>query len=226
MSDPNGPKVDIPDELAAELDSGAAEAAQASGPAREGAAAPEEPAPGEAAEASEAAEAGEAAEADEAAEAAEAADAAEAVAALNDKYLRLAAEFENYKRRMLKERQDLLNYGTENLVKELLSTVDNLERALGHAQQEEGVDTESMREGVELTYRSLLQTLEKLGLQAVEADGAPFDPKVHEAIRQVPTAEVEPSTVIEVYQKGYLLKDRLLRPALVAVAGPAAEGSE
>lgn len=220
MSDPNGPKVDIPDELAAELDSGAAEAAQASGPAREGAAAPEEPAPGEAAEASEAAEAAEAAEADEAA------DAAEAVAALNDKYLRLAAEFENYKRRMLKERQDLLNYGTENLVKELLSTVDNLERALGHAQQEEGVDTESMREGVELTYRSLLQTLEKLGLQAVEADGAPFDPKVHEAIRQVPTAEVEPSTVIEVYQKGYLLKDRLLRPALVAVAGPAAEGSE
>lgn len=143
---------------------------------------------------------------------------------LNDKHLRLAAEFDNYKRRTLKERQDLLNYATENLIKELLATVDNLERALGYVQgEEEGSDREELSEGVELTYRSLLQALEKSGVKPVEAEGQKFDPKLHEALRQVPSDEHEPGVILEVYQKGYLLKDRLLRPALVSVAGPAEE---
>ncbi len=147
--------------------------------------------------------------------------------ALNDKYLRLAAEFDNFRRRTLKERQDLLNYATENLIKELLATVDNLERALGYVQgEEEGSDREELSEGVELTYRSLLQALEKSGVKPVEAEGQKFDPKLHEALRQVPSDEHEPGVILEVYQKGYLLKDRLLRPALVAVSGPAEKESE
>jgi molecular chaperone GrpE len=105
-------------------------------------------------------------------------------------------------------------------MKELLATIDNLERALGHARQEEDVDKENLLEGVELTFRSLMRTLEQSGVTVVEAEGQEFDPKVHEAIRQVPSDEHPPGTVVEVYQKGYVMKNRLLRPALVAVVGP------
>ena len=150
----------------------------------------------------------------------------EEIAAWKDRHLRLAAEFDNFKRRTLKERQDLLNFGTEALMKELLATIDNLDRALGHVNQEEDVDKENLLEGVELTLRSLLQTLEKDGLKVVEAAGVEFDPAQHEAIRQVPSDEHPPGTVVEVYQKGYMLKNRLLRPALVAVVGPAGGDSK
>ena len=136
---------------------------------------------------------------------------------LNSRYLRLAADFDNFKKRALKERQDLHNYANENLIKELLVTVDNLERAVGHGRQKEG-EPETLLQGVELTYRSLMQALEKQGLKAVEAVGVVFDPGVHEAIRQVPSDEHDAGTVVEVLQKGYLLKDRLLRAALVAVS--------
>lgn len=188
----DGPKVEIPQELAADL---------------------------EAAEKSTDDPAGESAD-DQAG--ADASDLQAMLEDLNDKHLRLAAEFDNYKRRTLKDRQDLLNYATENLIKELLATVDNLERALGYAQgEEEGSDREKLSEGVELTYRSLLQALEKSGVKPVEAEGQQFDPKLHEALRQVVSDEHEPGAILEVYQKGYLLKDRLLRPALVSVAGPA-----
>ncbi len=146
---------------------------------------------------------------------------------LRDRYLRLAAEFENFRRRTLRERQELQNYATENLIKDLLLTVDNLERALGHArQQEEGGEIKNLLEGVELTYRSLMQLLEKAGVRVVGAEGETFDPSVHEAIRQVPSEEHPPGTVIEVFQKGYLMKDRLLRPALVAVSAPSENGSD
>ncbi len=199
MSESDGPKVDIPEELAAEL-----EDSQAEEPASDGAAPEAEDRPGEAGGGEPESE----------------------LAELNDKYLRLAAEFDNFRRRTLKERQDLLNYATENMIKELLPTVDNLERALGHTgEQKEGSDSENLSEGVELTYRSLLQALEKSGVSVVETEGS-FDPKVHEALRQVPSEDHEPGTILEIYQKGYLLKDRLLRPALVAVAGPAEKESE
>lgn len=182
-----GPKVDIPEELAADL------------------------------EAAEKAPEGDAGDGGK-----DAADLQALLEDLNDKHLRLAAEFDNYKRRTLKERQDLLNYATENLIKELLETVDNLERALGYVRgEEEGSDREKLSEGVELTYRSLLQALEKSGVKQVDAEGQQFDPKLHEALRQVPSEEHEAGTILEVYQKGYLMKDRLLRPALVSVAGPA-----
>ena len=210
MGDQDGPKVDIPEELVAAIEASSEESA----------ASPEEPAAdGEAAPAATDAAVG----SDETGDP----DVTAAYAELNDKYLRLAAEFDNFRRRTLKERQDLLNYGTENLIKELLATVDNLERALGHAgEAKEALDSKKLSEGVELTYRSLLQILEKSGVAAVETEGKIFDPAVHEALRKVPTSEQEPGTILEIYQKGYLLKDRLLRPALVAVAGAAQGESE
>ena len=141
------------------------------------------------------------------------------LAELKDRHLRLAAEFDNFRRRSLKERQDLHNYANENLVKELLPIVDNLERAVVHGRKEEQrADSENLLQGVELTYRSLLQILARFGVVEIEAEGKPFDPQVHEAVRRVPTSEHPPGTVVEVYQKGYMLKDRLLRPAMVAVA--------
>lgn len=187
MGDDQGPKVEIPDELAAALDAQPESATGSGGQSdADGALAQE-------------------------------------LGELKDRHLRLAAEFENYKRRTLKEHQDLLNYATENLIKELLATVDNLERALDHVRQqgEGGPDSENLTEGVELTYRSLLQALEKSGVDVVDPVEGQFDPKVHEALRQVPSAEHEPGSILEVFQKGYVLRDRLLRPALVAVSGPA-----
>lgn len=142
------------------------------------------------------------------------------VAELKDRYLRLAAEYENFRKRNLRERQDLLNYANENLVKDLLAVVDNLERAVVHGRKEElGADSENLLQGVELTHRSLIQILERFGVIEIAAEGKPFDPQVHEAVRRVSTSEYAPGTVVEVHQKGYLLKDRMLRPAMVAVAG-------
>jgi molecular chaperone GrpE len=147
------------------------------------------------------------------------------VQALKDRYLRMAAEYENQRRRALREQQESLQFANENLIKELLATVDNLERALGHARSGEGstFNPEKLVEGVELTRRSLLNTLERSGLERIEAIGAKFDPRHHEAMRQIPTADQEPNTIVEVYQVGYLLKGRLLRPAMVAVASRPAE---
>ncbi len=208
MSDSKGPKVSLPEELRVEL-----EQTPAPEVADETAAPAEDAVPDSDAEEDELAEASEG-------------DAQDELGALNEKYLRIAAEFENFKRRALKERQDLHNYAHENLIKQLLPVVDNLERAVGHARQEEGGDAKSLLEGIELTYRSLMQALEKLGVQGIESEGERFDPKIHEAIRQMPSAEHESGVVAEVFQKGYLLKDRLIRAALVAVSSGPEETSD
>lgn len=218
MSDPKGPKLELPDDLAAEIagtdtQSNAASAAGDESTAPDSAVDVAADADPDAAEPN-ADEAGDEAPAER--------DVATEFAELEDRFLRLAAEFDNYRRRTLRERHDLLNFGTENLIKELLPTIDNLERAVGHArQQEEEPDKENILEGIELTFRSLTQSLKKHGVERVEAAGSSFDPKVHEAIRQVPTDEHEPGTVVEVFQQGYVLHGRLLRPALVSVASPA-----
>ncbi len=208
MSDSKGPKVSLPEELRVELEQTPAPevADETAAPAEDAVPDPD-------------------AEEDELAEASEG-DAQDELGALNEKYLRIAAEFENFKRRALKERQDLHNYAHENLIKQLLPVVDNLERAVGHARQEEGGDAKSLLEGIELTYRSLMQALEKLGVQGIESEGERFDPKIHEAIRQMPSAEHESGVVAEVFQKGYLLKDRLIRAALVAVSSGPEETSD
>jgi len=190
MTEPKGPKVDLPNDLLSEL-----EEEESAKPA-DGTAAPAAPA-----------------------SPAPAADASAEYAELKDRHLRLAAEYDNFRRRSLRERQDLHNYANENLVKELLPIVDNLERAVTHARKEEQrPDSDNLLQGVELTYRSLLQILAKHGVVEIEAQGQSFDPQFHEAVRRVPSAEHGPGTVVEVYQKGYKLKDRMLRPAMVAVA--------
>jgi molecular chaperone GrpE len=133
---------------------------------------------------------------------------------LND-LKRLAAEFENYRKRAARDQQSLVARAHERLVKELLPVLDDLERALVAADEHEEAKLE---EGVKLVHRSLEEVLRKEGLQEVSTDGK-FDPHVHEALLSQPSDEEE-GAVIEVLQKGYRLGDRVLRPARVVVAAP------
>jgi molecular chaperone GrpE len=135
-----------------------------------------------------------------------------------EQLIRLQADFENFRRRALAERHDIYQYGHENLVKDLLATVDNLDRAVGHARESGGGDLESLLQGVELVQRELVGILANHSVREVEALGKDFDPALHEALAQIPDGSVAPNTVTEVLQKGYQLRDRLLRPAGVVVA--------
>jgi molecular chaperone GrpE len=147
------------------------------------------------------------------------------VAALQDRLLRLQADFENFRKRTLREREEAYLYGHQNLVKELLPTVDNLERAIEHARGE-GADLEGLLQGVELVLRELQSVLARSGVAQIEAEGKPFDPALHEAMGAQPTADVPPNTVTQVFQKGYRLRDRMLRPARVMISSPAASPTE
>jgi len=144
-----------------------------------------------------------------------------------ERLVRLTADFDNFRRRTLREKEEAHRYGNENLVKELLGTVDNLERALEHARRGGG-DFDSMLQGVELVQRELQGALAKHGVVRIEASGEPFDPNVHEAVAQTEDATVPANTVVQVYQPGYRLWDRMLRPARVVVskapAGSSGEG--
>lgn len=135
-----------------------------------------------------------------------------------DRLLRLAADLENYKKRAIKEKEEWTKFANEELMKSLLPLIDNLERAVNHA--EKVVDTGVMIEGVRLTLQQLLQTLNKFGLSTFESTGKPFDPSVHEAMFVVETDQHEPNQVVEEFQKGYFLNDRLIRPATVSVSKP------
>ena len=137
---------------------------------------------------------------------------------LEERSVRLHADFDNFRRRSLKEKQESLQFGHQNLVKDLLSAVDDLERALEHGAQNEGSDVQGILDGVALVQRELLGALAKHGVTTIEAEGKTFDPTVHEAIGQVPSTEVPPNTVLEVLQKGYLIRDRMVRPARVLVS--------
>ena len=146
-----------------------------------------------------------------------------------DRLIRLHADFENFRRRALRERDEAVRYGAQNLFKDLLTTVDNLERAIEHARKGGGGSSESLLQGVELVQKDLLGLMARHGVSEVDAIGQPFDPEHHEAMAQAPDASVAPNTILEVLQKGYKLRDRLLRPARVIVARPleeAAEGSD
>ena len=147
-----------------------------------------------------------------------------------DKLLRLQAEFENFRRRTLKEKQDTFKYGVQNLVKDLLATVDNLERAVAHGEENQGSDSQSLLEGVDLVRTELLGILNTHGVKTIEAENKIFDPAVHEAMAQVENADIPANTVMQVLQAGYMLRDRILRPARVivskAVAGAAAVEAE
>lgn len=140
-----------------------------------------------------------------------------------DRLIRLQADFENFRRRSTKERLEVSQYGHQNLVKDLLGTVDNLERAIGHARGSGVADLETLLHGVELVQKELLTILGKHGVVRIEAVGKIFDPAIHEAMAQAPDGSVEPNTVVEELQKGYQLRDRLLRPSRVIVARVPAE---
>ena len=133
-----------------------------------------------------------------------------------DKYLRERADLENYRKRVQKEKEEILKYGNESFILEMLPAVDNLERAIAHA-SEEGLS--AIIEGVKLTLSMLLGTLKKFGVTQLEtAPGTPFDPALHQAMAQVESADQEPGTIVAEFQKGYTLNERLLRPAMVSVA--------
>ncbi|MEE9608942.1 MAG: nucleotide exchange factor GrpE [Myxococcota bacterium] len=142
----------------------------------------------------------------------------EQLVAAKDRLLRMHADFENFRRRAAKERREAYQYGHENLAKDLLSTVDNLDRAIDHARANGAGDLESFLQGVELVRREFLGVLANHGVVETEAFGKPFDPALHEAMAQAPDSSVAPNTVIEVMQKGYQLANRLLRPARVVVS--------
>ncbi|HSQ19445.1 MAG TPA: nucleotide exchange factor GrpE [Blastocatellia bacterium] len=138
-------------------------------------------------------------------------------ASLYDKLLRRQAEFENYRKRVDRERGELYQHGRDDVLLQFLPVVDNFERALFSLETSEG-DAEALRHGVELIHRQFKDALSKLGLEAVEAVGQTFDPHVHEAVTTEATDKHKENTVIQEFQRGYRIGDRLLRPAKVKVA--------
>ena len=135
---------------------------------------------------------------------------------LYDKYVRLHAEFENFKRRMTKDKQEAIKFANQELIRQILPFVDNLERSLQHADESKNID--ALKEGIEMTIKDFLKTLEKSGLEAIPAEGEPFDPNVHEAIMQEERNDMEPNTVVQELQRGYKLHGRVIRPATVTVS--------
>ena len=133
-----------------------------------------------------------------------------------DKYVRLYAETENFRKRMARDFQERERYCNESIIKELLPVVDNFERALSHAG--EGTGNEGLVEGVRMVRKQLMDVLAKFGVTQVESVGLPFDPTKQQAIMQVETEDYEEGVVVEEFQKGYFLNDRILRPAMVTVA--------
>ena len=138
-----------------------------------------------------------------------------------DRWKRTAADFDNFRKRALREREELVTLANERLVKDLLPILDDLERALEAAAQHQEAQLE---EGVRLTHRALAALLERNGVKEIET-GAMFDPHVHEALLTQPS-EAEEGSVIDVVQKGYTLGDRVVRPARVVVAAAPAEGDD
>ncbi len=134
-----------------------------------------------------------------------------------NRHLRTAADLENFRKRTAREREDMRKYGIDKVVLELLPVIDNLDRALEHAEKSES-GISSIIDGVRMVYRQFVTSLEKHGVASFDARGEAFDPTKHEAIQQIESAEHESNTVLEQYQKGYFLHDRLIRPALVAVS--------
>ncbi len=135
---------------------------------------------------------------------------------LNSQYIRLAADFDNFRKRQAQERESLLKYGAENTLKKVIEVLDNFER--GEQANETVEDCSKLKESFSLVHKQLVDVLTKVGLEEIEADGKEFDPNFHEAVMQTPTSEYPEHTIIAVLQKGYKLEDRVLRPALVNVA--------
>ena len=132
-----------------------------------------------------------------------------------DKYLRAVAELDNYKKRVVKERFDIIKYGKEDVIKDILPFVDSLDRALEHA--ESNTDINSFKEGLKLIQDQLLGSLKKHGVERIETAGMDFDPNFHEALMQMESDQHEDNKIVSEMERGYLLNGRLLRPSKVCV---------
>ena len=135
---------------------------------------------------------------------------------LNNQYIRLAADFDNFRKRQAQERESLLKYGAENTIKKFLEVLDNFDRGLKAIETVE--DCEKVKECYNLAYKNFNDVLSKVGVEAIKAVGEDFDPNLHEAVMQTPSSEHKEHTIIAELQKGYMLGDRVLRPTLVNVA--------
>lgn len=134
---------------------------------------------------------------------------------LKEKYLRIYAEFENYKKMVTKEKEEILKYSNESLINAIIPSIDNLEMALKHVP--EGIN-DGLVKGVEITLKEILRVFEKAGLTQIDSLNKPFDPQYHEAMSVVEREDIEPMTVVEEFRKGYIYRDKVLRPSLVAVS--------
>ena len=135
---------------------------------------------------------------------------------LSERLINMKAEFENFKKRIERDKEKMVQFSNENLISSILPVIDNFERALVHA--DVTTDPKALIEGVRMILQQLRQTLDDNGVQGIDAEGQMFDPAYHEAMASVETDEMEPNRVITQYQKGYLLHGRLLRPAKVVVS--------
>jgi molecular chaperone GrpE len=135
----------------------------------------------------------------------------------HSRYLRAQADFDNFRRRTVKEKEELTQYASLKVISQLLPVLDNFQRALQTGG--EGAESGSFAKGVDMIYRQLSQVLEAEGLKQMESVGHPFDPELHQAIMQVASEDHEEGTVVEVIQPGYKLKDKVIRPAMVKVSG-------
>ena len=135
---------------------------------------------------------------------------------LNQQYIRLAADFDNYRKRQEQERENLLKFGTENALKKMLDVIDNFERGEKALQNVE--DCQQVKDSFNLVHKQVLDTLQKLGLEEIDAEGKEFDPNFHDAVMRTPSNEYPEETIIAVLQKGYKMGEKVLRPALVNVA--------
>lgn len=134
-----------------------------------------------------------------------------------NKLLRVQADYDNFRRRTLKEKEELAKYASVKLVEKLLPTVDNFDRAISASVANQ--DFEALAKGVDMIFRQLMSTMEEEGLTVMNAVGEPFNPEYHQAVMTVETDEYEEGIVVEELQKGYILKDKVIRPAMVKVSG-------
>lgn len=139
-----------------------------------------------------------------------------------DLYIRGAAELENVTKRLTREKENIIKFANEKVIADLLPVIDNLDRAVEHGENNAG-DQEGLFEGVKMTLQVFTALLEKFGVRQVSALGEEFDPNFHEAVLQEENSNVENNTILKEVQKGYLLRDRLIRPAMVVVSKKASE---
>ncbi|XME02764.1 nucleotide exchange factor GrpE [Lachnospiraceae bacterium C1.1] len=137
---------------------------------------------------------------------------------LNDRYVRLMAEFENFRKRTDKEKEMMFETGAKSVIEKILPVVDNFERALEMAKPEEGAEPDPFMDGIDKIYKQLMTEFDNMGVKPIEAVGKPFDPQFHNAVMQEESEDAESGTVTKEMQKGYMYRDSVVRHSMVVVA--------